>query len=165
MDPVSIIGIATTAFKGLKQLVESGRELQDCMSQLSQWAGAIADLDKADELNKKRKGNLFRSVLPKSGKSIEQEAMEIYAAKVTAREQRSELMQFLGATQGERGQREFIETEKKIRKMRQEAVYAEIDRREKLKELGIAAIVVVLAVATVGGAIALMVAMKGVNGG
>ena len=54
MDPVSIIGIATTAFKGLKQLVESGRELQDCMSQLSQWAGAIADLDKADELNKNK---------------------------------------------------------------------------------------------------------------
>jgi hypothetical protein len=49
--------------------------------------------------------------------------------------------------------------------MRQEAIYAEIDRREKLKEIGIAAIVVVLAVATVGGAIALMVAMKGVNGG
>ena len=161
MDPVSIIGIATTAFKGLKAAVETGRELQDCMSQLSQWAGAIADLDKADELNKKRKGNLFRSLLPKSGKSIEQEAMEIYAAKVTAREQRSELMQYLGATQGERGQREFIETEKKIRKMRQDAIYAEIDRREKLKEYAIAAIVVLLGVATMGCLIALMLAMKG----
>jgi DUF438 domain-containing protein len=165
MDPVSIIGIATTAFKGLKQLVENGRELQDCMSQLSQWAGAIADLDKADELNKNKKKNIFRSVLPKSGKSIEQEAMEIYTAKVTAREQRSELMQYLGATQGERGQREFIETEKKIRKMRQDAIYAEIDRREKLKEYAIAAVVVLLGVATMGGLIALMVAMKGVNGG
>ena len=161
MDPVSIIGIATTAFKGLKAAVETGRELQDCMSQLSQWAGAIADLDKADELNKNKKKNIFRSVLPKGGKSIEQEAMEIYTAKVTAREQRSELMQYLGATQGERGQREFIETEKKIRKMRQDAIYAEIDRREKLKEYAIAAVVVLLGVATMGGLIALMVAMKG----
>jgi len=67
--------------------------------------------------------------------------------------------------QGERGQREFIETEKKIRKMRQEAIYAEIDRREKLKEYAIAALVVLLGVATMGGLIALMVAMKGVNGG
>ena len=162
MDPVSIIGIATTAFKGLKQLVESGQELEKCITQLSQWAGAIADLDKADELNKKRKNNIFRSVLPKSGKSVEQEAMEIYAAKVTAREQRSELMQYLGATQGERGQREFIETEKKIRKMRQQALYDEIDRREKLKEYGIAAFVTLLGIAGVAGGIMLMVAMKGV---
>ena len=161
MDPVTIIGIATTAFKGLKQIVESGRELQDCMSQLSQWAGAIADLDKLDELNKKKKNSLFRSVLPKSGKSIEQEAMEIYTARVTAREQRSELMQYLGATQGERGQREFNALEAEIRKKRKEAVHAEIDRREKLKDLGIAAAVVILAVVTLGTFIALMVAMKG----
>jgi DUF438 domain-containing protein len=161
MDPVSIIGIATTAFKGLKQLVESGRELQDCMSQLSQWAGAIADLDKADELHKNRKRSLFRSVLPKNGKSIEQEAMEIYTAKVTAREQRSELMQFLGATQGERGLREFVETEKKIRKMRQDALYAEIDRREKLKEYAIAGGVVLLGIATMGTLIVLTAAIKG----
>ena len=161
MDPVSIIGIATTAFKGLKAAVETGRELQDCMSQLSQWAGAIADLDKADELNKNKKKNIFRSVLPKTGKSVEQEAMEIYAAKVTARQQRSELIEFIGVTQGQNGLREFIDTEKKIRKMRQDAIYAEIDRREKLKEYAIAAIVVILGVVTVGGAIALMVAMKG----
>jgi hypothetical protein len=161
LDPVSIIGIATTAFKGLKSAVEAGREIQDCMSQLSQWAGAIADLDKLDELNKKKKSSLFTSLIPKNGKSVEQEAMDLYAARVTAREQRSELMQFLGATQGERGQREFMQLEADVRKKRKETAHAELERIEKLKELGLAAVVVLLGVTVIGAGIALMVAMKG----
>jgi hypothetical protein len=161
LDPVSIIGIATTAFKGLKSAVEAGREIQDCMSQLSQWAGAIADLDKLDELNKKKKSSLFTSLIPKNGKSVEQEAMDLYAARVTAREQRSELMQFLGATQGERGQREFMQLEANVRKKRKETAHAELERIEKLKEFGLAAVVVLLGITVIGAGIALMVAMKG----
>lgn len=161
LDPVSIIGIATTAFKGLKSAVEAGREIQDCMSQLSQWAGAIADLDKLDELNKKKKSSIFTSLIPKNGKSVEQEAMDLYAARVTAREQRSELMQFLGATQGERGQREFMQLEADVRKKRKETAHAELERIEKLKELGLAAVVVLLGITVIGAGIALMVAMKG----
>jgi len=161
LDPVSIIGIATTAFKGLKSAVEAGREIQDCMSQLSQWAGAIADLDKLDELNKKKKSSLFTSLIPKNGKSVEQEAMDLYAARVTAREQRSELMQFLGATQGERGQREFMQLEADVRKKRKETAHAELERIEKLKEFGLAAVVVLLGITVIGAGIALMVAMKG----
>ena len=161
LDPVSIIGIATTAFKGLKSAVEAGREIQDCMSQLSQWAGAIADLDKLDELNKKKKSSLFTSLIPKNGKSVEQEAMDLYAARVTAREQRSELMQFLGATQGERGQREFMQLEADVRKKRKETAHAELERIEKLKEFGLAAVVILLGITVIGAGIALMVAMKG----
>jgi len=161
LDPVSIIGIATTAFKGLKSAVEAGREIQDCMSQLSQWAGAIADLDKLDELNKKKKSSLFTSLIPKNGKSVEQEAMDLYAARVTAREQRSELMQFLGATQGERGQREFMQLEADVRKKRKETAHAELERIEKLKDFGLAAVVVLLGITVIGAGIALMVAMKG----
>jgi hypothetical protein len=165
LDPVSIIGIATTAFKGLKSAVEAGREIQDVMGQLSQWAGAIADLDKLDELNKKKKNSLFTSLIPKNGKSVEQEAMQLYTARVSAREQRSELMQMLGALQGERGQREFMQLEADIRKKRRETAHAELERIEKLKELGLAAIVVILGIATIGGAILLMLAMKGTGNG
>ena len=46
--------------------------------------------------------------------------------------------------------------------MRQQALYDEIDRREKLKEYAIAAFVTLLGIAGVAGGIMLMVAMKGV---
>jgi hypothetical protein len=161
LDPVSIIGIATTAFKGLKSAVEAGRELQDVMGQLSQWAGAIADLDKLDELNKKKKSSLFTSLIPKNGKSVEQEAMDLYAARVTAREQRSELMQYLGATQGERGQREFMQLEADIRKKRRDTAHRELERIQKLKDLGMAFAVTILALVTLG--LGLLILLK-ING-
>ena len=150
MDPVSIIGVATTAYKGLKAAVEAGREIQDVMGQLSQWAGAIADLDKLDELNKKKKSSLFTSLIPKNGSSVEQEAMKIYTARIQAREQRSEVLRLIGYTQGEHGLREFVELEKKIRAERKKTAHAELERIQKLKDLGAAALITIMAIGTLG---------------
>jgi len=161
LDPVSIIGIASTAFKGLKAAVEMGRELEDCMGQLSQWAGAIADLDKSEELIKKKKSSLFRSLLPTSGMSIEQQAIQVFTAKQTARKQREELRQIIQFTTGKHGWDEFLRMEAQIRKDRQSALYAEIERREKLKEIGIAILVSLFATAVTAGVIALAVAIYG----
>ena len=161
LDPVSIIGIATTAFKGLKAAVEAGRELEDCMSQLSTWAGAIADLDKSDELIKKKKSSLFRSLVPSNGKSIQAQAMEAFAAKQTAVKQRNELRQLIQYTVGKNGWDEFMRMEASIRKERQEALYAEIERREKVKDLFIGVGVGLLAIGTMGLAIWLMVLING----
>jgi hypothetical protein len=161
LDPVSIIGIATTAFKGLKAAVEAGREIEDCIGQLSQWAGAIADLDKSDELIKKKKNSLFRSLVPSNGKSIQVQAMEAFAAKQTAVKQRNELRQLIQYTAGKNGWDEFIRMESSIRKERQEALYAEIERREKLKDLGVAIAVSLFATAVTAGVIALAVAIYG----
>ena len=161
LDPVSIIGIASTAFKGLKAAVEMGRELEDCMGQLSQWAGAIADLDKSEELIKKKKSSLFRSLLPTSGMSIEQQAIQVFTAKQTARKQREELRQIIQFTTGKHGWDEFLRMEAQIRKDRQSALYAEIERREKLKDLGVAIAVSLFATAVTAGVIALAVAIYG----
>jgi hypothetical protein len=159
LDPVSIIGIATTAFKGLKAAVEAGRELEDCMGQLSQWAGAIADLDKSDELITKKKNSLFRSLLPANGKSIQAQAMEAFAAKQTARKQREELRQLIQYTTGKQGWDEFIRMEVKIRKDRQDVLYAEIERREKLKDFFLGTLVVILSITTIVGIFWLVIAI------
>jgi DNA-binding FrmR family transcriptional regulator len=160
LDPVTIISTATVAFKGLKQLVESGRELTDCMTQLSQWAGAISDLDKSEELIRRKKDSLFRSLLPTNGKSIQAQAMEAFAAKQTARKQREELRQLIQYTTGKQGWEEFMRMETQIRKDRQKALYAEIERKEKLKELLLGALIVIAGIATMGLAIFLAYAIK-----
>jgi CHASE3 domain sensor protein len=118
-------------------------------------------LDKSDELIKKKKSNLFRSLLPTNGMSVEQQAMEAFAAKQTARKQREELRQLIQYSTGKHGWDEFLRMEASIRKDRQSALYAEIERREKLKDLGLAALVIILSIATVGVAIWIMVLMKG----
>jgi len=150
-DPISLIGVATTAFKGIKAAVEMGREIEDVVGQLSKWAGAISDLDKADELTKRKKRSLFKSLLPVNGKSIQAQAMEVFAAKRKAQQMRDELRQLISYSSGINAWHDFLRIENQIKKERQEQVYAEIERREKLKELMIAGFVVFLAsVTTIG---------------
>ena len=38
IDPVTAIGLATTAYNGIKQAISVGREISDMGSQLGQWA-------------------------------------------------------------------------------------------------------------------------------
>ena len=159
-DPISLIGVATTAFKGIKAAVEMGREIEDVVGQLSQWAGAIADIDKAEELTKKKKKSLFKSLIPKGGKTIEQEAMEAYVAKKKAREMRDELRQLISYSSGINAWNEFLRIEGQIKKERQEQVYAEIERRQKLKELMLTTMVVVLALVTAVGMVWLAIEVK-----
>jgi hypothetical protein len=159
-DPISLIGVATTAFKGIKAAVEMGREIEDVVGQLGQWAGAIADLDKAEELNKKKKKSLFKSLVPKNGKSLEQEAIDVYVAKKRAREMRDELRQLISYSSGINAWNEFLSIENNIRKQRQEAVYAEIERREKLKEFITIGLIVTLVVGTAIGIVWLGIAIQ-----
>ena len=159
MDPVTLVATASAAFKGLKSLVEAGRELEDCMGQLSQWAGAVADIDKAAELDK-RKPSLFKSLIPSNGKSIQAQAMDMFAAKKAAQRQRDELRQLIQYTQGEHGWHEFLRMEAELRKERKDTVHAEMERRQKVKDLFMALGLVVLSVGTVGLAIVLILAIK-----
>ena len=158
MDPVTLVATASAAFKGLKQLVEAGRELEDCMSQLSKWAGAVADIDKAAEL--KRKPSLFKSLIPSNGKSIQAQAMDMFAAKKAAQRQRDELRQLIQYTQGEHGWHEFLRMEKDIREERRKTVHAEMERVQKLKDLGMSVLIVLLAIGTLGLFLALVLAIK-----
>ncbi len=45
IDPVSAIGLATAAYRGIKSAIDTGKELHDMAGTLSQWAGAMSDLD------------------------------------------------------------------------------------------------------------------------
>ena len=44
IDPVTAIGLATSAFNGIKQAISVGRDIQDMHGQLGQWAKAISDV-------------------------------------------------------------------------------------------------------------------------
>ena len=158
MDPVTLVATASAAFKGLKALVETGRELEDCMGQLSKWAGAVADIDKAAEL--KRKPSLFKSLIPSNGKSIQAQAMDMYAAKLAAQKQRDELRLLIQYSQGKHGWEQFLRLESEVRKERQRTVHAEMERRQKVKDLIMALGLVVLSIGTVGLAIVLILAIK-----
>lgn len=124
MDPVTIISGDTLAFNTIKKGIAVGRDLQDMPGQLAQWAGAMSDLGHAE---KKAKNPPWWKALRGD---VEQEAMQIFAAKKKAEEMRKELKQFISFNMGPSAWDELMRIEAQVRKRKQEQEY----RKEEIKE-------------------------------
>ena len=53
IDPITAIAGATAAFNTIKKGFAVGRDIESMAGDLGRWMGAVSDLKKADELNKK----------------------------------------------------------------------------------------------------------------
>lgn len=126
MDPVTIISGATVAFNALKKGFAVGKDLQDMSSQLTQWAGHMADLGQAE---KKAKNPPWWKSL---GGSVEAEAMEIFAAKRKAESMRKELKSYISFTMGPSAWDELVAIEGKIRKQKKEQEYRKAELQETI---------------------------------
>ena len=126
MDPVTIISGATVAFNALKKGFAIGKDLQDMSSQLTQWAGHMADLGQAE----KQVNNppWWKSL----GGSVEAEAMEVFAAKRKAEQMRKELKDYISFTMGPSAWDELVRIEAKIRKQKKEQEYRKAEIQEAI---------------------------------
>lgn len=131
VDPASAMAIASASFATIKKGFAIGRDVESMMSDIGRWMGALSDLDQAE----KEASNppIFKKLF--GGKSVEQEAMEVFAAKRKAQAQREELKQFIGYTLGHSAWEDLLRTEAKIRKQRQETLYKQREKRRKFVEI------------------------------
>ena len=143
IDPISAVAMATGAFNTIKAGFAAGREIESMAGDLSRWMGAVSDIKKAEEYN--RKPPLFKKLF-QSG-SVEEEAMQIFMAKKKAEDMRNELKQIISFTRGPSAWEELLKTEGDIRKKRQQAIYDQQERRKAVFEI-IAVIGLVIVVAT-----------------
>ena len=128
IDPVTAIAGATAAFNALKKGIQVGRDLQDMGGQLSQWAGAIADLDFADRQT--QKPPWYKAL----GSGVEAQAMEIWQAKQKAESMRKELKDYISVMYGPSKWQEILEIEAKLRKEKKEHEYRQIEIKQKIME-------------------------------
>ena len=126
MDPVTIISGATVAFNALKKGFAIGKDLQDMSSQLTQWAGHMADLGQAEKQVKNPPW--WKSI----GGSVEAEAMEVFAAKRKAESMRKELKDYISFTMGPSAWDELVAIEGKIRKQKKEQEYRKAELQEAI---------------------------------
>tara|TARA_R100000808_G_C2055947_1_gene89461 strand:+ start:74 stop:562 length:489 start_codon:yes stop_codon:yes gene_type:complete len=150
MDPVTIgaaISTATAAFGGIKKAFMAGRELESMTQDLSRWMGAVSDVANIEQ--RAKNPSMFRKVF--NGQSIEQEAIEAFAAKKKLEAQRDELKTFIMFTHGTRAWDELLQMEGQIRKRRQKEVYEAQERKEKI-------IIWTIGICTVGIGIAILLA-------
>ena len=130
IEIVAAVSAASGAFNAIKQGFAAGREIESMAGDLSRWMGAVSDIKKADEYNKKPP--LFKKLFQAG--SVEEEAMQIFMAKKKAEDMRNELKQIISFTRGPSAWEELLRTEADIRKKRQQAIYDQQERRKQILE-------------------------------
>ena len=141
IEIVGAVSAATAAFNTIKNGFAAGREIESMAGDLSRWMGAVSDIKKADEYNKKPP--LFKKMFQAG--SVEEEAMQIFMAKKKAEDMRAELKQLISWTRGPSAWEELLRTEADIRKKRQQAIYDQQERRRQIMEI-IGVIVLILVI-------------------
>jgi len=122
------ISTASSAFNMLKKGMQAGRDLQDMGSQLSQWAGAMSDLDFLE--NKNKNPSVFQIL----GGGVESQAMEIFAARKRASAMRSELKDYISVVYGPSHWDELLSIEAEIRVQKRENEYKRLEMVQSIKE-------------------------------
>ena len=139
IDPITAVAAATAAFNTIKQGFQLGKDIESMYGDMGRWMGAVSDIDQASKLNKKPP--LFKKIF--NGSSIEQEAMDIFAAQKKAQAMEQELKTFVNMTHGPGSWDEILRLQGKIRKDRQKAIYEQqMRQREILNAIGLIILVI-----------------------
>ena len=142
LDPVTLgaaVSAATTAYNGIKKAISIGREIEDLSGELGRWMTAVSDVD-----NVHKNANNPSAIDKLFNGSIEQVAIESFAAKKKLSKQRDELKNFLIGHYGMQAWDDLIKEEGKIRKARQEAIYAREESNKLIRDytiIGIASLI------------------------
>ena len=147
VDPISAVAMATGAFNTIKAGFAAGREIESMAGDLSRWMGAVSDIKKAEEYN--RKPPLFKKLFQAG--SVEEEAMQIFMAKKKAEDMRNELKSIISFTRGPSAWEELLATEGEIRKKRQRAIYDQQERQRKVIEFIMVIILMVVILGFISG--------------
>ena len=134
VDPVTAIAAATSAFSLIKKGFDAGRDIESMYSDMGRWMGAVSDIRHADQMNKNP--SVFKKLF--NGSSIEQEAMDIFAAKKTAEEMEQELRTYVNLVYGPNSWADIIKLQGQIRRDRQKQIYAQQElRRNIINTIGV----------------------------
>jgi len=156
IDPISAAATASAAFTTIQRGFQVARSIEEMAGDLSRWMGALSDLDQAER--EARNPPIFKKLF--AGQSVEAQAMEAFAAKNKAEEQRAQLKQYIQYAYGQSKWDELVRMEGSIRKQRQETIYRQRERRRKFLEIVAIALVVV---SGVGALILLVMWLKGMQ--
>ena len=142
IDPITLSAAvtgATTAYNAIKKAIMVGKEIEDMSSELGRWMSAVSDVD-----NIQKNANNPSTLDKLFNGSVEQVAMESFSAKKKLAKQREELRNFLIGHYGLQAWDDLIKEEGKIRRGRQEAIYAREERNRHIRDytiIGIASLV------------------------
>jgi len=135
MDPLSLVAMASTTFKGLQVLVSKGAEIEHVAKKLGHWYTLVSDINQAER--EAENPPLFKKMF--DGSSVEEQALNAVIAKKKIEEQEKQVRELITWAYGVETYREMIQMRKEIRAKRERMVYKQ--RRRQQRMLDISAII------------------------
>ena len=128
MEPIALLSMATTAFKGVQKLVQAGREIEDVAQHLGRWYGYAADIKEAQKTAENPP--LFKKILANG--SVEEEALNAIIIKKKIEQQEKDIRDLIVVVYGIETYREMIRMRKEIKAKRERLVYKQKRRRRSI---------------------------------
>lgn len=147
MDPVTALATASTAFSLIKKGFQMGKDVESMYGDIGRWMGAVSDVNQSVKMA--NNPPVFKKLF--AGSSVEQEAMDAFAAKKKAEAMEEELRNWINLTHGPNAWQDLLKMQVKIRKQRQETLYKQAElRRNLLQVVGIVLLAIVFVGSIVG---------------
>jgi nitrogenase subunit NifH len=140
MDPLSLVAMASTTFKGLQVLVSKGAEIEQVAQKLGHWYGLVSDLREAER--EAENPPLFKKMF--DGESVEQQALNAVIAKKKIEEQEKEVRELITWAYGNETYKEMMQLRREIRAKREKMIYKQ--RRKQRRMLDLSALIVAMMV-------------------
>ena len=119
MDPLSLIAIASTTFKGIQTLVERGAEIESVAQKLGAWYTFAADIREAEK--EAESPGVFKKLF--DGQTVEQQALNSVIAKKKLEEQEKQIRELIVWAYGTETYQEMIALRREIKARREKAIY------------------------------------------
>jgi len=138
MDPLSMIAMASTTFKGIQTLVNQGAEIEAVAQKLGAWYSYASDIKQAEK--EAESPGVFKKLF--DGQSIEQQALNATIAKKKLQEQEKNIRELIVWAYGVETYQEMIMLRRKIKAQREEAIY----KQRKRKRLILDSVIIMFAI-------------------
>ena len=128
MDPLSLIAMASTTFKGIQTLVNKGAEIEHVAQKLGQWYRFASDIKEAEK--EAENPGIFKKLF--NGDTVEQQALNSVIAKKKLEEQEKQIRELIVWTYGVETYQEMIMLRRKIKAQREQAIYRQRKRQRMI---------------------------------
>ena len=140
MDPLSLVAMASTTFKGIQTLVNKGAEIEHVAQKLGQWYCFASDIKQAEK--EAESPGVFKRLF--DGNTVEQQALNSIIATKKLQEQEKNIRELIVWSYGVETYQEMIMLRRKIKAQREEAIYKQRKRQRMLLDsvfIGLATLV------------------------
>ena len=156
MEPLSLIAMASTTFKGIQTLVERGAEIEAVAQKLGAWYSFASDIRQAEK--EAENPPLFKKLF--EGETVEQQALNSVIAKKKLEEQEKQIRELIIWAYGTETYQEMIMLRREIKARREQVIYKQRRRQRLIMDSTIIVIALLLVSAIIFGTVSVI---QGVN--